>query len=92
MATRKKKFWNSAGIPELGENPPPKAPPKPLGTVSLGPSTGTHIPERWQVYDPDGAPYLVGGHPWVGNESRARVEAGRLVRETGRQWAARKVG
>lgn len=91
MATRKRKFWNEGGIPELGENPPPKAPPAPINTVSVGPSTGTHVPERWHVYDEHDEPYRVGGFPWAGNEARAKVEAIRLTRETGRVWSARRV-
>lgn len=44
MATRKRKFWNEGGIPELGENPPPKSPQRPIESVTVGPSTGTHVP------------------------------------------------
>ncbi len=36
-------------------------------------------------------PYRVGGHPWAGNEARAKVEAARLTRETGGRWVARRV-
>jgi hypothetical protein len=69
-----------------------RARPKPMpDRVSPSHSTGTHVPERWHVYDERDEPYRVGGHPWAGNEARAQVEAARLTREAGGRWVARRV-
>lgn len=87
MPRRPKKPWNANGIDWA---PHPERVPDTSG-VTVGHSTPA-LPEEWHVVDETGAPYVVaGGHPWVGSERRAKLEAERLTRETGRQHEARRV-
>ncbi len=82
--------WNH----DLDLSVPGKPLPPRDGPPLVGHSTAHFMPEpeRWHVVEllADGTRqvYEVGGHPWVGSQRLATVEAQRLTRETGRPHEA----